>query len=162
MSGTTSHGSQLFDEGMGLLDPVSCYHPNGPVSDVLGTSPGTRSVAIVGLGVGGLAIYGGPGDTYTFYEIDPVVEELARDPRHFTLLSGAAADIEVVIGDGRLELERAQPSSRAPVFLIGTSDLQLGSNAPETTQPEPVRPKLTAYTVSGTLGPRPPPTSSCS
>ena len=35
-------------------------------------------MAIVGLGTGSLACHGGTGQTYTFYEIDPLVERIAR------------------------------------------------------------------------------------
>jgi hypothetical protein len=122
MSGTTTHGTQVFEDGVGLLDPVSYYHRNGPVGDVLGSSPFARSVGIVGLGVGSIASYGGPDDVYTFYEIDPAVEDLAHDPRHFTLLSGASADVDVVIGDGRQELEKAQPSHDVLIVDAFTSD----------------------------------------
>ncbi len=122
MSGTTIHGTQLFEDGVGLLDPVSYYHPNGPVADVLVPSPFARNVGILGLGVGNLVSYGGPEDVYTFYEIDPAVEDLANDPRYFTQLAGALADVVVVIGDGRLELEKAQPSHDVLILDAFTSD----------------------------------------
>ena len=35
-------------------------------------------VGLVGLGVGTLAAYSRPGDVYRFYEINPLVEALAR------------------------------------------------------------------------------------
>ena len=50
------------------------------------TRPAAR-VAIVGLGAGTLASYARPGQSWTFYEIDPVVERIARDPRFFTYLT---------------------------------------------------------------------------
>jgi spermidine synthase len=40
----------------------------------------------------------------TFFEIDPVVAAIAREPRWFTYLSRARGKIDVVIGDGRLAL----------------------------------------------------------
>jgi hypothetical protein len=63
-----------------------------------------RDVGIVGLGVGGIAAYGLPGDRYTFYEIDPTVVEIARNPELFTVLSGSKASVTTVVGDGRLSL----------------------------------------------------------
>jgi spermidine synthase len=109
MSGTTSHGIQLKDEAS-RNDPVFYYHDDGPVGDVFSLLPDQPlDVGIIGLGVGGLTPYAQEGDTYTYYEIDPVVEDIARDTRYFTLLADADVDSEVVIGDGRLELERIRP-----------------------------------------------------
>ena len=60
-------------------------------------------VGIVGLGVGGIAAHGRAGDRYTFFEIDPVVVEIAEGP-FFSFLSGSKAEVDVVVGDGRLSL----------------------------------------------------------
>ena len=48
------------------------------------------SVAVIGLGTGSLACYAQPGQDWTFYEIDPLVERIARDPRYFQFLRIAA------------------------------------------------------------------------
>ncbi len=61
-------------------------------------------VAVVGLGAGSLAVYGERGDLFRFYEIDPQVEDRARD--YFTYLEDTPANVEVVLGDGRLSLSR--------------------------------------------------------
>jgi hypothetical protein len=50
--------------------------------------------------------YGEEGERWTSFEIDPVVVRVARDPAYFTYLRDAPARPEVVVGDGRLELER--------------------------------------------------------
>jgi hypothetical protein len=63
-----------------------------------------RQVGAVGLGAGTLATYGQQGDRIRFYEISPNVAQLARS--HFTFLSNSAAQVDVVLGDGRLSLER--------------------------------------------------------
>jgi spermidine synthase len=74
-----------------------------------GIGASSLDVGVVGLGVGSLVAYGGRDDVFTFYEIDPVVEELAQDPDYFTLLREATSDVDVVIGDGRLLLEQRRP-----------------------------------------------------
>lgn len=61
-------------------------------------------IGIIGLGAGTLAIYGRPGDTIRYYEINPEVTRLANE--HFTFLHDSQAKIEVVHGDGRIGLER--------------------------------------------------------
>jgi hypothetical protein len=64
-------------------------------------------VAVVGLGAGSLACYHKSGQQWTFYEIDPSVERIARDPRYFTLLRDCAPDAGLVLGDARLSLAHA-------------------------------------------------------
>lgn len=61
-------------------------------------------VGIIGLGAGSLAAYARPGDVFRFYEINPLVEKLARS--EFTFLADCRGTVEVVFGDGRLSLER--------------------------------------------------------
>jgi hypothetical protein len=67
----------------------------------------SRSLGVVGLGVGTLASYGRRGDTLRFYELDANVIDLAR--RDFTFLRDSAAQITLVQGDGRLALARETP-----------------------------------------------------
>jgi hypothetical protein len=112
LNGTTLHGVQYRDPARRML-PSTYYVEAGPVGDVfrllrrLPAPPGAgRTVGIVGLGAGGLAAYARSGERWTFFEIDPVVARVARDPAFFTYLSAAAARPDVVIGDGRLELAR--------------------------------------------------------
>jgi spermidine synthase len=64
-------------------------------------------IGVVGLGVGTLAAYAEPGDTLRFYEISALVADLADS--HFSFLAQArdrGARAEVVVGDGRITLER--------------------------------------------------------
>ena len=61
----------------------------------------------MGLGVGTIAAYGQAGDTMRFYEINPLVIDLAKEP--FTFLSKSPATVEVISGDARLSLERESP-----------------------------------------------------
>ena len=63
-----------------------------------------RRVGIIGLGAGAIAAYSRQGDVFRFYEIDPQVVTVAQ--REFTFLGDSAARMEVVLGDGRLSLER--------------------------------------------------------
>jgi spermidine synthase len=58
-----------------------------------------------------MASYSATGDRMTFYEIDPLVAQVANDPRYFDYLSSAAGSVDVRLGDGRLLLESEAPSS---------------------------------------------------
>jgi len=48
-----------------------------------------------------------PGDRLVFYEISPRVVDIAQ--REFTFLQDTSAKAEIVLGDGRLSLEREPP-----------------------------------------------------
>jgi hypothetical protein len=100
VSGTTRHGRQRE----GDLTPLSYYHPDGPLGDVLSILDHPWTIGAVGLGVGAAAGHLQGGDRIRFFEIDPVVVELAR--AHFTYLEGSRGEVDVVVGDARVSLER--------------------------------------------------------
>ncbi len=107
--GTTNHGSQAVDAAM-RDEPLAYFHRRGPLGDVFKTfadegSP--RPVGIIGLGVGSIAAYAAPNQQFTYYEIDPAVEVMARNESFFTFLSKCRGTVDVVLGDGRLTIARA-------------------------------------------------------
>jgi spermidine synthase len=53
-----------------------------------------------------LSTYARPGQRWTFFEIDPAIERIARDPAYFTYLEACGEKCRVVIGDARLSLNR--------------------------------------------------------
>jgi hypothetical protein len=106
VSGTTIHGMQRFQPAPELT-PLAYYVDEGPFGDVMATL-GRRatSIGIIGLGSGALAAYALPGQTFTFYEIDQAVVDIAENPTLFTFLRDTPGLVEVVVGDGRLALDR--------------------------------------------------------
>ena len=59
-----------------------------------------------------MAAYKRAGDDLTFFEIDPMVDRLSRDPKWFTYISGCAqGPVRTVLGDARLTLDREQAGS---------------------------------------------------
>jgi spermidine synthase len=108
--GSTVHGQQSLDPGR-RREPLSYYHRTGPIGQVVEVfrqHPTRRSVAVVGLGAGTMAAYAEPDERWTFYEIDPAVARIARDPAYFTFLPDCrAATLAVVLGDARLRLRDA-------------------------------------------------------
>ena len=108
--GTTIHGAQFTDSARRTI-PLTYYHPNGPAGVAfrnLGPSLESAPVGVVGLGTGSLLCYGSPSQNWTFYEIDPAVERIARDRRFFSFLDDCTARASVVLGDARLTLSREQ------------------------------------------------------
>lgn len=111
MHGRVLHGSQLSDPAK-VRTPTTYYAPGSGVGRLLSSRPGPVHVGAVGLGVGTLAAYVRPGDTYRFYEISPTVVAFAEGAGgYFTWLSGAPGKIEVVLGDARTSLEREPPNA---------------------------------------------------
>ena len=66
-------------------------------------------MGIIGLGAGALAAYARKGDTFRFYEIDPQVAAVAMS--EFSFLEDSPAQTEIILGDGRLSLERESPQA---------------------------------------------------
>jgi SAM-dependent methyltransferase len=109
--GSTRHGVQSWKPEL-RREPLSYYHRAGPLGQIIAALDAAgrlRHMAVVGLGTGTIAAYGRPGMEITFYEIDPAVVRLARDPQWFTYLADSQAKIHVVLGDARQMLATAPP-----------------------------------------------------
>lgn len=108
MNGRIRHGTQMQIADRRDL-PTTYYGRDSGVGLALSNCCEGRPkrVGVIGLGVGTLAIYGRPGDQFRFYEINPLVEPIARNL--FTFLKDSAAQITVVGGDGRSSLQREEP-----------------------------------------------------
>jgi spermidine synthase len=86
---------------------LTYYHPQGVLAETLHLLPANsagRDIAIVGLGAGAQACNGQPTDRFTYFEIDGLVEKIARDPKLFTFMEKCSPDAKVVLGDARLTL----------------------------------------------------------
>lgn len=106
--GTINHGEQLLDPARRRW-PTTYYGTNSGVGLAIRERQpsGSMRVGVIGLGTGTLAAYGRPGDYYRFYEINPLVLQIART--EFSFLKDSMAKVEVAMGDARLSLEREQP-----------------------------------------------------
>jgi spermidine synthase len=107
-NGTTTHGGQSRELER-RMDPLTYYYKGGPLGDIFANTAQkpVRRVAMVGLGTGTIACYGRPDEHWTFYEIDPMVAQIARSPMYFTYLRDCAPRTNVVIGDARVSLSAA-------------------------------------------------------
>ncbi len=78
-----------------------------------------RKVGVIGVGVGTLVGYGGLGDEFVLYELNPQVFDYAKS--HFWYLNSAQAKqvrLTEVLGDARLSLERSRVSQQFDVLAI--------------------------------------------
>lgn len=110
ISGNTVHGAQSLDPAK-KRTPLSYYHPTGPAGDVLGAPRDVaQRVGVIGLGVGALAAYAKPADVWTFFELNPLVVDIAQ--KHFSFLRDvpSTATVKVETGDARLRLREGAPA----------------------------------------------------
>jgi hypothetical protein len=117
--GTTVHGIQSKLPGR-EIEPLSYYAPESGVGLALRDLAARKAdgrVGVVGLGAGTLACYRQPGQDWRFYEIDPAIERIARDPQRFSFLSRCAPGVPVEIGDARLVLGR-EVRAKAPTLDV--------------------------------------------
>ena len=110
--GSINHGTQSHDPTL-RATAISYYHRTGPLGQAIDAMENVwpaRKIAVIGLGTGTIAAYGTKGRSITFYEIDPAVRDVAENPAYFTYLSDSrkrGAEVDVVLGDARLMLNRA-------------------------------------------------------
>ncbi|MGB5066106.1 MAG: fused MFS/spermidine synthase, partial [Albidovulum sp.] len=139
-NGTTLHGAErVADYAKPRPEPLFYYHRNAPMAQVMtsGIGRSAKNVGIVGLGVGSLACYKQPGQDWQFYEIDAVVDKIARNPAYFTFMSACAGSAPTHLGDARMVLARqeglkydilvidAYGSDSVPVHLTTQEAMQL-------------------------------------
>ncbi len=115
-SGTIVHGEQLLAPGRALA-PTSYYGPSSGFGLLMreeNRRPAPNRVGVIGLGAGTIAAFGRSGDSYRFYEIDPLDISIAKT--WFSFLRDSPAHVAVISGDGRLSLER-EPSQHFNVLV---------------------------------------------
>jgi SAM-dependent methyltransferase len=103
------HGIQMAGEGRSRRPTTYYGTASGIGAAIASRRPGPLRIGLVGLGAGTLAAYGQRGDYFRFYEINPQVLEVAGSL--FRFLRESPAQVDVLIGDGRLLLERDPPQA---------------------------------------------------
>jgi hypothetical protein len=145
--GITVHGVERIRDKDGhdiqWPPPASYYHVDGPMAKGLRLVrqaqigiPST-SVGVIGLGAGAMACNAVPGELWKFYEIDPAVVDIARDPSLFRFMSKCQPGADIILGDARLTVAReparsfdyllvdAFSSDAIPVHLLTVEAIQL-------------------------------------
>ena len=108
--GTINHGEEFLDAGR-HMQPTTYYSYKTGIGLAIQEAQvrlGLR-VGVIGLGTGTIAAYGRPGDTYRFYDINPLVIDIARS--QFRFVPESKAKVDIVLGDARLSMEREQPQN---------------------------------------------------
>jgi hypothetical protein len=99
--------SEFFD-GAGIAQVVDAVHTRvgGPVN-----------FAVVGLGTGALTCRTRQRDALTYFELDPDIIKIARNPKLFGFVSECGAATPVVQGDARLTLADRPDASYDLIFI---------------------------------------------
>jgi hypothetical protein len=116
LHGTIIHGVQFLSAER-RTEPVSYFGPQSGIGRTVSAlrRRGPLRIGVIGLGVATMAAWGRPGDLVRFYELDPMVLDLAQ--KEFTYLRDSQAKVEIVLGDGRLSLEREAPQNYDVLML---------------------------------------------
>jgi hypothetical protein len=122
MHGTTLHGSQRFldEDGQPVDDtvPTTYYYPGSPMGrmiakrrEILAAKGEKGRYGIVGLGTGSSSCHKKEGETWRFFEIDPLVIQISKNPKNFSFISKCQPDIDIAIGDARLTMAKEADAS---------------------------------------------------
>lgn len=112
------HGSQYLS-GAFHDKPLSYYSENSGLGLAMQALPDRpRRIGVIGLGAGMTCVFAREGDVLKFYEINPDIIRIARDPRYFTYLENCPATVDLAIGDARLALERELRDGRPQRFDV--------------------------------------------
>ncbi len=147
--GTTLHGGQRIREPNGELaaidppEPLLYYWDGSAIAQafeaVRARVDGPVRFAVIGLGAGALACRAAPHDTVHYYEIDPAIVRIARDPYLFSFLWVCRPAVPIILGDARLTLADAPDGSydlivvdafssdAIPIHLVSNRHLELAS-----------------------------------
>jgi hypothetical protein len=115
INGTIVHGIEILERGR-RAEATTYYGAESGAATALNEAHkrGSIHVGIIGLGAGSLAAYGRMGDRFTFYEINPLVIQVASS--QFDFLRDSRAHIDIIPGDARISLEH-QPIQNFDVLL---------------------------------------------
>jgi hypothetical protein len=118
--GTTLHGAQRIrndlDELINDTKPATYYYPGSPMAQTIAivrerVGEGKGRYGVTGLGSGSLACHSKPGESWRFFEIDPVIIGIASNPEYFTFLRTCQPQPDIVLGDARLTIAKEKNES---------------------------------------------------
>ena len=124
--GSTIHGAQMLETengepATGRPKTITYYHDKSAMKQVIeavrARKDGKLHVAVIGLGTGTLACHIAAGESWRFFEIDPTVITIARDPKRFSFLSSCAPNVPIVLGDARLTFA-ADPDQNYDLIIV--------------------------------------------
>jgi hypothetical protein len=128
MHGTTLHGAQKVrdENGEPVVDttPGTYYHPASPMAEAIGIVRQALTLedrkghyGVIGLGTGSLACHAEAGESWRFFEIDPVMVRIASDTDNFSFLSNCQPEPDIALGDARLTVSK-EPDGSFDLIIV--------------------------------------------
>jgi hypothetical protein len=117
--GTTKHGAQRL-AAKDSRTPLTYFSRPGPIGQLFTEYDKVNDnwdIGIIGLGAGTLACYTKLGQSWAFYELDPLVIDIASNPEYFTYISQCNPKIRMVPGDARLSLI-GEPDHKFDLYIV--------------------------------------------
>ncbi len=117
--GTTKHGAQRLASHL-QTTPLTYYSRPGPMGQLFSVFDHQNDhwkVGAIGLGAGALLCYAKPQQHWTLYEIDPLVIEVAENPKYFNYLKRCSQNSTMVVGDARLSLAN-EPDKKFDLLIM--------------------------------------------
>lgn len=116
--GGVNHGWQNRTPGKSA-EALGYYHPQSAVGEALAwrNNNSNGDVAVIGLGAGAALVHRNPAQRFVFFEIDPAVVRIAKNPALFSYLDEAGERAEIRLGDGRLRLSQETDGTFETIFL---------------------------------------------
>lgn len=117
INGRVEHGGQKIGTEH-EMEHISYYVPESGVGVAFEASreisEDSLNVAVLGLGAGAMATWLEPGDRMVFYEINPMVVDIAEN--HFSFLKNSKGETRVKLGDGRLQLQNEMEAGDSSLY----------------------------------------------
>ncbi|MCC6573779.1 MAG: fused MFS/spermidine synthase [Planctomycetes bacterium] len=127
--GVITHGTQYADAERRRWPTTYFSQKSGAGLAILNfRREQAQRIGMVGLGAGTLAAYGRAGDVYRIYEINRDIVNIAKT--QFSFLSDSPAQIEIVVGDARISMERELARGEPQKFDILALDAFSGDAVP--------------------------------
>ena len=117
--GTTKHGAQRLATHL-QTTPLTYYSRPGPMGQFFSAYDNQNQnweIGTVGLGAGALACYAKSQQHWTQYEIDPLVIDIAKNPKYFTYLKLCGKNSTFKVGDARLSLKH-EPDQKFDLLIM--------------------------------------------
>jgi len=137
--GTTKHGAERLTAA-NITTPLTYYSRPGPIGQLFAEFDAENqhwNIGAVGLGAGALACYSKEQQHWRFYEIDPLIVDVAKNPKWFHYLERCNPQADMIVGDARLSLAKepdrsfdllimdAFSSDAVPTHLLTREAMQL-------------------------------------
>ncbi len=127
INGRIEHGLQ-YKSDYWASQPTTYYCPSSGLGQAIEFLRNQRSnsaksgmaFGAIGLGVGTICAWCEPDDYLRYYEINPRVAEIAKN--YFTYLEDCPAEVDIRLGDARLQLERELLSGQARKYDVLIAD----------------------------------------